>query len=129
MPKDLEIDFNNNVDPIDRNEAVTVRTKEFLNKMDSNKFEMNGNELILRDSLRKVSTHESYYEFNNNLKIKKNSDNRDDQIPKTNNEFIRSEENHQNVQTPKHNRTSMLHINLNLELGNDYNSFILINSL
>lgn len=119
IPRDLEKNFTNNVEPIDKNEAKTVRTKEFVNKIDSNNFEINCKEIIIRDSIRKLSNHESYYEFNNNLEINQIPDKRNNQIPRINNEYIRNELNHQMVQIPFNNigSTAMLHSNLKLESG------------
>jgi hypothetical protein len=100
-------------------------TKEFLNKMDSNNFEMNGNEIIPRNSIKKTSNQESYYEFKNNLDADKNPDKGIYQIPKINNEYIRNEANHQTVQSPKNNISSLPHSNLNLGLGTNLIYFII----
>lgn len=98
--------FNNNIDGIEKNEAYTVRTGgDIMNKIDSNKFEMNGNELIPKNNFRRVSNCESYYEFNNNLNLNNlDQNNKNEKIPKIYNEYIKNEINHQT--SPKNNYNS-----------------------
>jgi len=128
IPRELEINFNNNVESIEKIQAITSRTKEIVNKIDSsNNLEMNEIEIFARDSIRKVSNHESYYEFNNDQNINQNSDKGNNYIARINNESVRNEENHKMVQSPtNNNRNSLLHSNLNMELGKLSPLFIFI---